>query len=70
MELGHFDEHFIKLKAKKGTAGKNFGVFSENYILNGKRNPRKDIIGAFFSKIRALFSNFRKRAGETSPHPF
>ena len=28
-----------------------------------------DTIRAFFSKIRALFSNFCKRAGETSPFP-
>ena len=26
-------------------------------------------IKAFFPQIRALFSNFRKRAGETSPPP-
>ena len=30
VELGHFDKHFVK-NAKKGLAGKHFGVFSPIY---------------------------------------
>ena len=29
--------------------------YSKNYILNGKCNPKMDIIRAFFSKIGILF---------------
>ena len=29
-----------------------------------------NIVKAFFFKIKALFFNFEKRAGETSPPPF
>ena len=41
----------------------------KNFILNEKFCTQKTTIRAFFLQIRALFSNFRKRAGETSPPP-
>ena len=70
--IGHFDKHFVKMSRKKGTAGKNFGVFSprytQNYILNGKFNPRMDTIMALFSKIRALLSIFKKGQWRSPTH--
>ena len=39
----------------------------ENCILNENFYPQMTTIRAFFPQIRALFSNFRKRARETSP---
>ena len=61
--------HFVK----KGPRGKYLGVFSsrysENYILNGKFNPKIDTIRAFFPKIRALFSNFKKEQGRPPSLP-
>ena len=39
----------------------------KNCILNEKFYPQMTTIRAFFPQIRALFSNFRKRAGETFP---
>ena len=42
----------------------------KNFILNEKFYPQITTIRAFFLQIRALFSSFRNRAGETSPpHP-
>ena len=41
----------------------------ENCILNENFYPQMTTIKAFFPQIRALFSNFRKRARETSPSP-
>ena len=31
IELGHFDEHFVKNTRKRGPAGKHFGSFSPRY---------------------------------------
>ena len=66
MELGDFEKHFVK-NIRKKCPGKDFGVFSPsyslNYILNGKVNPKKVTIRAFFSKIRALSSIFKKSRG-------
>ena len=58
-----------KLKAPQG---KNLQFFCletlKNFILKGKVYPQGcDHNTAFFLQIRALFFNFRKRAGETSP---
>ena len=42
----------------------------KNVIFNEKFYPQITTIRAFFLQIRALFPNFRKRAGETSsPSP-
>ena len=42
----------------------------KNFILNEKFYSQITTIRAFFLQIRALFSSFRNRAGETSPpHP-
>ena len=41
----------------------------KNWILNEKFNVQMTIIRAFLSKIRARFSSFWKRAGETCPLP-
>ena len=55
--------NFSSKTQKKGSAAKNFGAFSprysQNYILNGKFNPRMDT-RLFFSKFRALFLIFKK----------
>ena len=73
MELGHFDNHFIKNTRKKGPAGEHLEAFSprysENYILNGKFNPKIDTIRVVFSQNQATFFNFQKRAGEAPPPP-
>ena len=51
VELGHFDKGFVKNTRKRGPTGKHFGIFSprysQNYILNGKFNPKMDTIMAF-----------------------
>ena len=48
--------------------GGNFKLFDKHFVKNKrKRRPRKDIMKAFFSKIRALFFNFQKGAWEVSP---
>ena len=41
----------------------------KNFILNDKFYLKMTTIRAFFLQIRVLFSNFPKRAGETSPPP-
>ena len=67
MELGHFDEHFVKNTRKRGPTGKYFEVFSSRYTLslNGKFKQMMDTIGPLFPKSRHLF-RFSKRAGEAS----
>ena len=56
-----------------GPVGKEFLFFCletlKNCILNEKFYPQMTTIRAFCSQIRVLFSNFRKRAGETCPPP-
>ena len=63
MKLGYIDKLFVK-KAKKKKKRKHSGTFSprysQNYILNGKFNPRMYTIRAFFSKIWELFFDFQK----------
>ena len=67
VELGHFNKHFIKNTRNRGPAGKHFEVFSprysQNYIFNEKFTPKMDTTRAFFSKIRAFFSIFKKGWG-------
>ena len=41
----------------------------KNFILNEKLYPQMTTIRAIFLQIWAFFSNFQKRAGETSPLP-
>ena len=69
VELEHFDKLFVKNTSKKGSAGKHFWGFSpryyQNYILNGRFNPWMEAIRAYFSKIRALFSIFKKGKGKS-----
>ena len=59
VELGHFDV--------SGPTGKHFldfsPIYSENFILNRKFNPKIDTIRAFLSKIRTIFSIFKKGRG-------
>ena len=70
VELRNFDKHFGKNTRKTGPTGKQFGNFSptypQNYILNGKFNPKMNTIRTFLSKIRTPFS-ISKMAGEISP---
>ena len=70
-KLGHFDKHSPTTRERKAPQGKNPQVFPletlENFILSEKLYPLMTTFRAFFLQIRALFSNFRKRAGETSP---
>ena len=60
VELRNFDKHFVKNTRKRGPTGKQFGNFSprysQNYILNGKFNPKMNTIRNFLSKIRTPFS--------------
>ena len=64
VELGYYDKDFVKNTRKRGPTGKHFGVlsprYSQNYFLNGKFNPKVDTIRTFLSKIRTLFSIFKK----------
>ena len=75
LELGHFVKHSPKTREKKCRREK-ISIFCletlENFISNEKFYPQMTTIRAFFLQIRALFSDFRKREGETSlppPHP-
>ena len=52
---------------KKGAAGENFWDFFPRYTWNSILNEKFNLVRAFFSKIRTLFFEFSKRAGETSP---
>ena len=58
-------------RKKISAQGKNRRVFCletlKNFILNDKFYLKMTTIRAFFLEIRALFSNFQKRAGETPP---
>ena len=62
VELGHFQKDLVKNTRKRDPSGKHFGAFSsiysQNYILNGKFNPKMDTIRTFISKIRT-FSIFK-----------
>ena len=70
-DLGHFSKLYVKIKRKKAFAAKNFGAFSpkysQNYILNGRFNPRMNTIRDFFLKIRALFTILKKGQGRPPP---
>ena len=69
--LGHFDKHSPAAQERKAPQGINRLVFCletlKSFILNDKCYLKMTTIRAFFLQIRALFSNFQKRAGETSP---
>ena len=71
MELGHFDKHSPTARERKAPQGKNLWFFRletlKNFILNDKFYLKMTTIRAFFLQIRALFSNFPKRARQTSP---
>ena len=70
LELGHFDKHSPWQEKEKPRRLKISGSFAwklKNFILNDKFYLKTTTIRAFFLQIRALFSNFQKRAGETSP---
>ena len=73
LEMGHFDKHSPKTRERKAPQVKNLRLFRwetlENFILNEKFYPQMTTIRAFFLQIRTFFSNFLKRAGETSPSP-
>ena len=73
MELGHFDKHSLVARERKAPQSKNRRVFCletlKNFILNDKFYLKMTTIRAFFLQIRALFSSFQKKVGETSPHP-
>ena len=71
LELGHFDKHSPTTQERKAPQGKNIRFFRletlKNCILNENFTHRWPQLGHFFPQIMALFSNFWKRAGETSP---
>ena len=71
LELGHFDKHSPIARERKAPQGKNLQVFCletlKNFILNNKFYLKMTTVRAFFLQFRALFSNFQKRAGGTSP---
>ena len=62
----------LQQKKEKPRREKNHHFFSleilNNCILNEKLYPQMTTIRAYFPQIRPLFSNFRKRTGETSAH--
>ena len=64
---------FTNSTSKKNPAGKNLRFFRletlKNFILNDKFYLNMTTIRAFFLQIRALFSIFKEREGETSPPP-
>ena len=68
LELGHFD-HIATTREKKATQKKSFFTLEtlKSCILNETFNPYMTPIGKFFPKIRALFSNFWKRAAKSTP---
>ena len=53
-ELEQFDKKFVKTTEKE---------ILQRHILNGKFNPKMSRIRAFLSKIRTLFSIFKKNKG-------
>ena len=61
LELGHFDEHFIKITRKRDYARKHFEVFSP-----GNLTQRWTQSGPSFQKS-GHFLQFSKTAGEVSP---
>ena len=71
MGLGHFNKVFVKNAKEKAPQANNLETFSprysSNYLLNGRFNPSMNTIRVFFSKIRALFSIFKKRQGGSPP---
>ena len=71
--LGHFDKDYVENSRKRRPTGKNFGAFSPRYswnvILNRKFNPKMDTFKAFLSKIRTLFSIFKKGMGSLPSLP-
>ena len=70
--IRHFDKHSPTTQERKAPQGKNLRFFRletlKNCILNENFTHRWPQSGHFFPQIRALFSNFWKRAGETY-HP-
>ena len=56
VELWHFNKHFI-INTKKAPKGKILKIF---FLDTFKTTLNMDTIGAFFSKIRMFFSNFKK----------
>ena len=71
MEVGHFDKLSRTTRGCKASLGKNLRFIRletlKKFILDEKIYPYMTTIRAFFLQIRAIFSNFRKRAAETSP---
>ena len=62
VELGHFDQDFIKKKTEKETPQEKILQFFlldilKSYILDGKFNPEMDTIRAFLSKNHVTFSS-------------
>ena len=75
LELKHFNKHSHTIQERKAPPGKNLRFFRleslKNSILNENFTHRWPQSRYFFLQIGALFSNFWKRAGETSSpsHP-
>ena len=73
VELGHFDNHFVK-SSKNAPQVKIlvlfFQILLKLHYLNWKFNPKIDqIMVFFFSTIKKdIFLNFQNRAGESSTH--
>ena len=69
--LGHLDKHSPTTQEWKAPQGKIIWFFDwkllKNFILNEKFYLLMTTIRTSFLQIRALFFNFWKRAGETSP---
>ena len=57
VKLGHFNKYFVTNARKEEHVLKKVGNFSprysQNYILNGKLNPKMDTIRVFLSLNRS-----------------
>ena len=65
MELGHFDKHSSTTQERKAPQAKSLPFFRPETLNFTHRWPQS---GHFFPQISALFSNFWKRAEETSSY--
>ena len=64
-------QSFSQKHQKKGPTEKfrNFFSYTLNYILYGKFNPMMEWMRAFISKIKAIFSVFKKGRGDLPSLP-
>ena len=74
LELGHFNKPFVKNKREKGPVGKNLGFFCLDTVIlklhyEWKIWPKDEHNQGLFSKVRAIFSIFKKDRGGLPSSP-